>query len=537
MTVSASINLFTSNETANGVTINLGGSPTLSDEIFLEGSGSLGDRVTSTAGLSGFLCLDDGPTLQDMSSAGTHVGMWLYVSVYSILNQLQMVMSNTTATSGGGSAGNNYAGMALTPSSDYPQLGGWYRIWADTSLFNSPDTTVGSWTSGDISTVGAVGAAVEFTTAPGGSTSNVIIDAIHFTNGSNPVLIATSTGNTFATFSTADDITTAGSGQFGAFKLLNGVYQCLSRIALSDTNATTFSDSGFTIIFPNQPLVASNYMGINVDLSNASTSVSLTSGNITSVGTSKGDLVASGTSGALTITDTSLIDLRQVTLTSSCEVSGGTLDAADLTQGSAHIHDGIIKPRTASNVALCDDATFGTSTGIHDVTVSQAGSGHAFEFSTGGNRTLTGITFSNFGGTPGTNLTENSGASNAAIVNSSGTAITITISGGGNQPSIRNVNTGSTTTVEAKTQVTLTNLVNGTEVRVYDAGTNVEIAGVELVTGNSFSFQDDSGNVVYIRIFKEDYRPADFDSYTIPASDISIPVSQVFDRNFTNPDP
>lgn len=477
MTVSSNINLFTSNETANGDAVNLGGSPVQVTEVFIEGTAALGDRVTSTAGLSGFVCIDDGGVTQDMSAAGTHVGIWLWVTVYSILNQLQVVLSNSTTTSGGGAAAANYGGMNLTPSTDYPKLGGWYRIWADTSLFNSPDSTVGSWTSGDISTVGAVGAIVEFLSTPGGSTENVIIDAIHYTNGSSPTLVATGAGNDFDTFADFDDVVTpAGTGQQGVFKLISGTYQCLGRIQLSDTASTTFSDSNFNINFPNQPLVADNYMGINIDLTNSGTSISLTNGAIQSVGTKQGDLIVNGTTSTnCTFTDCSFLDLRQITLTSSVEVSGGVIRTSDITQGGAYIHDGVIRTQSTSGVAVIDDPTFGTTSGLSNVEFIQAGTGHAIEITSPGTYTFTDLTFSGYSGTTGSNLTPASGDNAAAILNSSGGLVTIDVSGG-NVMSVRNT-TGSTTQVNKKFNLKMTRLHAGTELRIFTQSGLVEQGG------------------------------------------------------------
>jgi hypothetical protein len=123
----------------------------------------------------------------------------------------------------------------------------------------------------------------------------------------------------------------------------------------------------------------------------------------------------------------------------------------------------------------------------------------------------------------------------AAIYNNRAGALEITIGGSGTTPSIRNGSGASTTLVTGQTTVTLTGLVNGSEVRVYDSGDNSVIDGTESVTGNEFSFTDAAGNTVYIRIFHVDYLPADISGYVIPAAATDVPVQQVFDRNYSNP--
>jgi hypothetical protein len=122
----------------------------------------------------------------------------------------------------------------------------------------------------------------------------------------------------------------------------------------------------------------------------------------------------------------------------------------------------------------------------------------------------------------------------ATIYNNAAKAVQITIAGG-TTPTIRNGSGASTTLVLGQTTVTLTGLINGSEVRVYDSGDDSVIDGTESVTGNEFSFADDAGNTVYIRIFHTEYLPADITGYVIPATDTDVPVQQIFDRNYENP--
>jgi len=122
----------------------------------------------------------------------------------------------------------------------------------------------------------------------------------------------------------------------------------------------------------------------------------------------------------------------------------------------------------------------------------------------------------------------------AAVKNDTAGAVTISITDTGDSPTIAN-GVGASTTVSADTEITLTGLINGTEVRVYADGTTTELAGIEDVVGNQFVFSQPATDVVDIRIFKTDYEPADIMQFTMPASDASIPVQQRLDRNFSNP--
>ena len=98
---------------------------------------------------------------------------------------------------------------------------------------------------------------------------------------------------------------------------------------------------------------------------------------------------------------------------------------------------------------------------------------------------------------------------------------------------------GATVVIENSVSVTLTGLVNPTEVRVYtqDGGgeNDTLIDGSEDVTTGSFTFSYTASEVVNIVIFSVGYLPADIYDYTIPATAASVPVKQTFDRQYLNP--
>ena len=124
---------------------------------------------------------------------------------------------------------------------------------------------------------------------------------------------------------------------------------------------------------------------------------------------------------------------------------------------------------------------------------------------------------------------------NAAIVNSSGGAVTINITGTGDTPTVRNVGAASTTINNNKT-ITFTGMRDNTEVRVFRVSDDVEIAGIENATAGSaddrsFAWSAAQGLEVYYRIHNETYETISNPSFTIPASDSTIPIQQRFDRN------
>jgi len=81
-------------------------------------------------------------------------------------------------------------------------------------------------------------------------------------------------------------------------------------------------------------------------------------------------------------------------------------------------------------------------------------------------------------------------------------------------------------------QVTLTDLADFTEVRVYESGTQNEIAGIEDTSGGSFSFTT-GYSVIDINILSLEYLNQALENIQA-LGDISIGVSQTTDRQYKN---
>lgn len=150
--------------------------------------------------------------------------------------------------------------------------------------------------------------------------------------------------------------------------------------------------------------------------------------------------------------------------------------------------------------------------------------GHAIELTAAGTFTFIGNDFTGYGA---------GGSNDAAIFNNSSGAVTINVTDA-DSPTIRN-GLQASTTVNNNVLITLTNLVNPTEVRVYADGTTTELHGQENVSNGSFAFSQEASDVVDIRIYAVSYLPADIIGYTIPGTATSLPIQQIFDRNYENP--
>ena len=113
------------------------------------------------------------------------------------------------------------------------------------------------------------------------------------------------------------------------------------------------------------------------------------------------------------------------------------------------------------------------------------------------------------------------------VTNSSGGAVTINNSG-----STSSINTGPNITIQAPpATLTLTGLQPNTEVRVYEAGTITEVAGVED-SGTSFSSFIPVLSVDIV-IFNVQYIAIKLSAINT-TSDVTLPIQQQFDRNYEN---
>jgi hypothetical protein len=472
-------------------------------DIFLQASQSIGRRMSNVT-LGGYF-LDNGVGGVDLSGAGTHVGMWVWMTHYSSLTDLRLRLADTAGVSD-----YDEHTFALT---EFPSLGGWVRVWIN--LARTPEAIGG--TGLILSSVRYYGVTASLVSV-GGNADNLIMDAIdHTTTG----LTVTGASSVFQDFLTADEDNA--TNKYGVVISLSGIIYCKARLTIGSGTATTFTDSAFTVIFPQQNLVAATFMGLTIDLSNASTAVTLSSGTLGSPGLVKGDLIVSGTSGTLVLDGMSCAGLRAVTFTSACTVTATAFNACNTTtQAGADISTSTF----TDTLLLADDPDLvATST----FTSTGAGGGHGMEVSVTGEYTLTDLTWTSFGA---------SGSTDAAIYNNSAGELTLNLVGG-TTPTYRNGTSASTILVASPATLTLTNIVSGSEVRLSVAGgTGIADAlyGVETTDGVvDPAYVYTATGLIDIVVHNIDYQYFRLADFPLSPSDASLPISQVFDRNYENP--
>ena len=447
-------------DTTDTVTISdIGGGQgaALDTDIVLQGDRGVSRRVDNQT--RGFTVTSDNGTARDVSGTGVHVKVWLGSVTWSVVTSVNVVIES-----------NGSQDEHTIPSSQYPVTrGGFIPVWVDpnrTPEVNGNATLTAIDEIGLNATVGNIGSNLK----------NINLDSINY-GAAGYALTATSNIGQVAT--AEENITT---GLRGVLSEVDGIYFCFSRLVIGSSSyptltsvATTYSDTNEVIVFPDQTLVAADYMGITTDLGSASTTATFAGMTIQSSdvsnATRRPDLIFSGTAGTATLTNCNILGMRLITFTSACSVTGGTLDAVEITQGSADIDNLTINTRSAANVAVIDDPTFGLTTDLNNVDFVQEGLGHAIEItvpsSVAGDYEFTNLGFSGYSGTAGENLTGNSGSSAAAILNSSNGDVTIVVSGG-DVPSIRNSGASSRTFVQNNATISLTRLLGNTEISVLD---------------------------------------------------------------------
>jgi len=215
---------------------------------------------------------------------------------------------------------------------------------------------------------------------------------------------------------------------------------------------------------------------------------------------------------ALQFSGNTVVNADQVSFKSGQTASGSVFQGCNriVTNGAAFT-DNTVRGSAATNGAL-----LWHDSGIQDCAF--VGNNRAIEISTTGTKDFVGITFAN---------------NTFDINNTSGSAVTVNVSGGGTASGV--TSTGSAVTVQSAATLTLTGVQDGSEVRIYAAGTIDELYGVESKsTGVDPAYSYTSAQPVDIVVHSIAYQYWRLNNYNLPSSDASLPVSQAPDRNYLN---
>lgn len=276
--------------------IGSGGGATDNDDIVIQGTGS-GGRRCDAATDKGFGATF---TAVDLSGDGEHLKLWVLCNQWPAVTNLSVRISDGTNDDD-----------HIYPVGDIPFRGGFIPVWCDVSRGAG---------AADESNIDRFGAFITIGNVTGAG-SNFIVDEIH--HGTSGYLFD-GTGGDFDDFRTLETTNVE-----GVFVTQDGADILFARLELGSATLTTFSGSGFTVVCPDQALVSTTFMGLSIDLQNASTTVNLSTGAFVSgnpVGaTNRPDVLVSGTAGSFDM-DTMLFNgLRTIELTDACSLTNSTV--------------------------------------------------------------------------------------------------------------------------------------------------------------------------------------------------------------------
>ena len=411
---------------------------------------------------------------------------------------------------------------------------------------------------GDITEIG-------FVTDVGGATTrfdNFVVDA--FDVGLGLTIQGNNTGTTklFAESVTQDEINAE-----GVLSVENGIVFSQGNLEFSGSTQTSESETLVftdtlggaytyqcdwtgTHVLTNSSINASGVVDYNFDTTGA-TGFTMNGGavsNFSTLTTASGQTMdgivfqAGGTSTvANTISNSTFSDCGKITLNGL--MTGCTVLDSTVTAGTAAV--------------VCDDLD-----DYSGGSISTAGTGHAIELTTAADASWTTETTGYDTGATGEPITPTVVGTNATgnetilITDTSATDINIAVSGV-TTPSVAVVSgyTGSVNVTGFKPTLTLTNIIadsaaniaggaESTEIRIYAAGTSTELAGIEDVVETSggskigtFSYQYAyvPATQVDIIIDHTDYQHQRISNVLLGSGDASLPIQQIFDRNYSNP--
>lgn len=477
-------------------------------DFFIQGTESWSRRISGTGAVGGF-------GVVGTVSLGTaeHAYVWA-LNITPGLSQ--------SITTGGqfvaiGASGNAYDQYYVNGSEG--TVGGWICYPVDPTL--TADATVGNRAGSNNFMGGGL------TTTSNTNRPNLGVDAIRYGTG-----IDSSGGGTpdpnldFDSVATQNDLT---ANQWGILAAQSGGFSLQGelRIGIDDASSpSTWSDTDAVLTKPNN-----NPAGVNQKTATNFSGITLRGGGTTATftgclfisldATDRGFLdcdtatnaVSSGTFTGCTFIDWGAIGGRSTVLFDETQFK----NCAGMILNQSQVTD--------SSFQACDPVDVGTNIDlISGTSFISGGTGHAITTSVDtGSLSFVGNTFSGYGA--------NTTADSAINFTATTGTVDLNISGGGNTPTFTSA--GVTVNINISSTLTFTGLEDNTEVRVYDAGTTTEVAGVENSLGGTFAASISVASVD-VNIHNLNYQFIRFTGLNT-SSDLTVPVQQVFDRQYENP--
>jgi hypothetical protein len=328
---------------------------------------------------------------------------------------------------------------------------------------------------------------------------------------------------TFAGFATQnDDI----ANRWGLIQYVNGAYLFKGLMVLGYSAAVYFSDANVAVNIDDTQKVTSAFNGI--EIRNASSTVIMTAISFTKLGTvSRGNWITTD-NATVTLTNCTFTDMGTFGFQSNTTASGCVFRRCQLvTRNNATLTNCTFDRTTDTVKALL---LRDPSNGLTGANFISSGTKHAIEITETGSYTFTNCSFSGY-------ASSNGSTGNETIYNNSGGSVTINHSGTSGNLTYKNEGSSTTTLVGNTRKLTITNIVSGSEVRIYSHNTTTELSGNDDVTVgyHEYSYQFVSNTYVDIVVHHKEYIYYRIDNYLLTDSDSSLPVAQQYDRQYKNP--
>lgn len=478
-------------------------------ELFQQGTGAIGGKAGS--GVTAFVVT---ATAADFSvggaAEGEHVLIWLTSltpgKLTTLANGGQRLRVGTSATV--------YGDHYLAGNDSYIPVGASFIPYA-VDMARDFDAVAGGLTltgnPAQLSACDTFGAANNADSGIMGNFANFLIDQISRGFG---IQLVDGDAGTPGTFEAMLDYDVTNS--FGWLVPIPGGIGAQGKLLLGSTATACYVRSdGESVVFLDRPVAAGHY---ELLIDNASSDVDISNGSISAANPASAPWRLAVTAGTFTSSGQTYrgaeqgVDLNSTSTLTGCRVA----ESGTVVQNGATLDGGTVIDGSTAVVALEADSV----ADLAGITLSN--NDRALDLGTGaGPFTVDQITF--------TGNTMDIRVNNAADV-------TVNLSGGSNAATAENIGAGNVTLVSA-VSVTFDPVNTGSAVTVAKTADQTVMHDDAPTTGTSSAFSydgADAGTEVLVVIVDVTFGVVEF-AYTLPATDTTVPISQLFDPTFANP--
>lgn len=512
-------------------------------DTFIQGTQTVGGRVSQNTAWA--LALFAAPTNM---TTGVHLYAWQKCISWPAADTMPnggfgvSISSDVTPTITGTSPSNGPTNSKTwyVGGSDNDTTTGWLCYVIDPQ--STPNLTIGS---PNMTTVNRAGMRAKIVNAVGAGSIkpiNIVFDAIRYGTGLTYVGSVAGVAGGFSDILAVDNSV---SNSWGIIAFENSVFFGAGKFnfgTTSQTEITNFKSTGRLFIWRNMPVAPAFYeMNIKGTVAFPTTyqlgdfSGSLTSNGVVIKGS--GDNTTAqhavwslivGTNTTVNLYGSTFSEMLSATLQSTTTIRGSTFQTfGTITPNGALIDNtSFTTVKTTAPISAVNALVINSPSEMANITnCSFISCNRAIRITAPGTYTFSNISFS---------------ANTYDIENTSAGAVIINVSGGGNASTFINTGGGSTT-INNTVTLTLTGVINGSEVRIFsrDGSGNslTELAGIETVSTGSFDYLYSyvPGTMVNIVVFNTGYQYYSLNGFTLPAVNGSIPIQQITDRQFSNP--